>query len=138
MKYQAVLDDKTLDVCREAHGREEHGDVPEGMESHCRCVKVPSKLGMCAEIVIVSGSVTDAIEDLRSGLKSHGIECDDVLIGFLRSWIEVNTVPTIKGTIFDLQKRLSKYECPWHDEMEESCTVCVELIRDEFHDWFFA
>lgn len=40
MKWQAVFDEHTLDVCSRAHGSSAHPPVKPELQSMCRCVRV--------------------------------------------------------------------------------------------------
>lgn len=90
-----------------------------------------AKLELKTELFIATGGLVKALEYLRTGLVSHGVEMTPELEGFICDWVKCNTVTSTGSRITDLSRRLSEYECVDHETPDAECEDCSRLVSDD-------
>lgn len=84
-----------------------------------------AKLGIDAEVYLRTGKVAEAVKELQSGLKSHGVEMTGELEGFLCDWLKCRTIVSVGSRVGSLARRLAVYECVDHESSRfGECDAC--------------
>ena len=86
---------------------------------------------MKVELVLETGNLVDALKVLSEGLESHGVKLTPDASEFFADWIRSNAVTSVGAKISELSRRLSQYECVYHESPVDGCDDCEKLQVDE-------
>jgi len=76
------------------------------------------------ELVLETGNLVDALKTFIEGLQSNGVVLTDDASEFLADWMKCNTVTDVGAKISELSRRLSQYECVYHESPVDGCDDC--------------
>ncbi len=76
------------------------------------------------DLILQTGELSGALDELSKGLASHGVSMTPELDGYIASWIGAHTVTSIGSRVSELSRRLSEYECVRHEAPDYECEEC--------------